>query len=82
MKITFKGSEYYVEGSYTPGREPRYYGDNIHDGEPSTFDIGAVILLDCDEDGNEMNFDATDEVAMDQEFIDLCIEYYEQHYKD
>ena len=82
MKLSYKGSEYYVEGSYTPGRKPRRYGENIHDGEPSKFDISAVILMDCDEDGQELNMDATDELALDREFVDLCIAYHEQYYKD
>ena len=82
MKLSYKGSEYYVEGSYTPGREPRHYGENIHDGEPSTFDISAVILMDCDEDGNDINMDATDQLAGDQKFVDLCIAHYESKYID
>jgi len=82
MKLSYKGSEYYVEGSYTPGREARFYGDNAHDGEPSTFDISAVILMDCDEDGNDINMDATNDLAGDQEFINLCIANYESKYID
>lgn len=84
MEIRFKGELYDVEGTYikpVPGRP--YYDDLAGDpGEPSDFRIESVVWMTCNEDGDNILVDVTDELATDPDFVDECINEWEEYYAD
>lgn len=66
-ETTYNDSDYYVEWHSVAPVPSR--NDREDPGEPGYIEIDTVILLDCDEDGNELNMDATNELANDDQFI-------------
>jgi hypothetical protein len=79
MKVYYNGFDYEVEGSYTPGVRPTYARDYIEDeGAPATFDIESAIRIDSTESGESNNLDVTDQMSLDQAFIDFCLLEYER----
>jgi hypothetical protein len=79
MKVYYEGFEYEVEGSYNPGVRPTFARDFIEDdGAPATFDIESAIRIDSTESGESNNLDVTDQMSLDQAFIDFCLLEYER----
>jgi hypothetical protein len=81
--VHYQSFDYYVEGFYTPARPERRYNEPIEQGEPASFEVTAIIQLDCNEDGEPTSADVTSELSDDPEFLNLCVcEYEEGGYDD
>ncbi len=82
MEITYNGELYDVKGAYIKAVPGRPYYDDLagNPGEPADYKIESVVWCTHNESGHDILIDVTDEFADDLDFINTCINEYEEYY--